>query len=173
MKNLEYTFTVYKNLLNPVLGTRKLNQTGFFHLHPSIKNREYPTQETRTLQLNGEMLLNPAEYGAYNENLGNSLCSAVRFRCSLQSIKGRVERDCLNVSENKTEILSNTYSAKAGLPAPTSEDNCCMMRVIKETGIEKKCGRPENEGRPIKVRNNDSKLTLKFNLYRLFTAFQL
>jgi hypothetical protein len=88
------------------------------------------------------------------------------------SIKGRVERDCLNVSENKTEILSNTYSDKAGLPAPTSEDNSCMMRVIKETGIEK-CGRPENEGRPIKVRNNDLKLTLKFNLYRLFTPFQL
>ncbi len=88
------------------------------------------------------------------------------------SIKGRVERDCLNVSENKTEIPINTYSAKALCWAPTSEDNSCLMRVIKETGIEK-CGRPENEGRPIKVRNNDSKLTLKFNLYRLFYLLQV
>ncbi len=91
---------------------------------------------------------------------------------NIYKIKGRVERDCLNVSENKTEILSNTYSAKALCWAPTSEDNSCMMRVIKETGIEK-CGRPENEGRPIKVRNNDSKLTLKFNLYRLFYLSQV
>jgi len=92
------------------------------------------------------------------------------FHFLKQSIKGRVERDCLNVSENKTEILSNTYSAKA-LRAPTSEDNSCMMRVIKETGIERG-GRPENEGRPIKVRNNDLKLTLKFNLLPIFTSFQ-
>ncbi len=89
-----------------------------------------------------------------------------------KKIKGRVERDCLNVSENKTEIPSNTYSAKALCWAPTSEDISCMMRVIKETGIEK-CGRPENEGRPIKVRNNDSLLTLKFNLFHLFTSFQV
>ncbi len=98
--------------------------------------------------------------------------SGAGFHFLKQSIKGRVERDCLNVSQNKTEILSNTYSAKAGFPAPTSEDNSCMMRVIKETGIERG-GRPENEGRPIKVRNNDLKLTLKFNLLPIFTTFQL
>ncbi len=119
---LEYTYTVYKTFLNPVLGNRETNQTGFFNLNPSIK--------------------------------------------------GRVERDCLNVSQNKTEDQSNTYSAKAGLPAPTSEDNSCMMRVIKETGIEK-CGRPENEGRPIKVMIKARKLTLKFYLYRLFYLSQV
>lgn len=87
-------------------------------------------------------------------------------------IKGRVERDCLNVSQNKTEVPSNTYSANARLLAPTSADTCCMMRVQKETGIERG-GRPENEGRPIKVRNNYSKLTLKFKPLPFFTTFQL
>ena len=51
MKDLEYTYCVYKNYVTPVLERRKLNQAGVSHLYPSIK--------------------------------------------------GRVERDCLNVSENK------------------------------------------------------------------------
>jgi hypothetical protein len=76
------------------------------------------------------------------------------------------------VSQNKTEDLSNTYSAKAGLPAPTSADTCCKMRVQKETGIEK-CGRPENEGRPIKVTIKDSLIDTKINLFHFFYAIQL
>ena len=151
MNTSEFTYRIYKTFVKAV--PLDSSGAGFHFLKQSI-NREYPK---------------------WKEHVLKYLCSlihgAVRLRYSLQEIKGRVERDCLNVSQNKTEILSNTYSAKALCWAPTSEDNSCMMRVIKETGIEK-CGRPENEGRPIKVRNNDLKLTLKFNLYRLFTYFQ-
>ncbi len=39
MITLEYTYTEYKTFLNPVLGNRETNQTGFFNLNPSIKGR--------------------------------------------------------------------------------------------------------------------------------------
>ena len=93
--------------------------------------------------------------------------SGAGFNFLKQSIKGRVERDCLNVSQNKTEDQSNTYSANALGWAPTSEDTCCMMRVQKETGIERG-GRPENGGRPIKVMIKDSKIDTKIYLFTLF-----
>lgn len=122
MIKLEYIYRIYKNLLNPVLGTRKLNQTGFSHLHPSIK--------------------------------------------------GRVERDCLNVSQNKTDGGCNVHSAKAGLPAPTSEDISYVLRVIKETGIEKSVdAQPTKDA--LESYCLSSKMTLKPNLLHLFTCFQL
>ena len=75
------------------------------------------------------------------------------------SIKSRVERDCLPVSHKKTENLNNTYSKNACLQAPKSADYRYMMRVLKETGIDRG-GRPENKGRPINVMIELSKMTL-------------
>ena len=184
MIQLYYTYRIYKKFSNPVLGRRKLNQAGFFNL--KITTEEVIDSLSGGLKSAikvSETLFDPCENYVWTVEesglVANNLVHDEQKDCSLlgspfilSKIKGRVERDCLNVSENKTEILSNTYSAKALCWAPTSEDSSCMMRVIKETGSEK-CGRPENEGRPIKVRNNDSKSTLKFNLYRLFSAFQL
>ena len=79
--NLELIHTVYKTFLKAVLMGNP--RAGFHFLKPSIKNREYPKQETRMLQLNGEMLLNPASKGHIVKFLDNSLYSAVQFRCSL------------------------------------------------------------------------------------------
>jgi len=82
------------------------------------------------------------------------------------SIKSRVERDCLPVSQNKTENLNNTYSKKPVYQVPKSADYSYVMRVLKETGIDRG-GRPENKGRPIKVMIKLSKMTLfhKLNNY--------
>ena len=81
------------------------------------------------------------------------------LRAFFLSIKSRVERDCLPVSQNKTENLNNTYSKNACLQAPKSADYRYMMRVLKETGIDRG-GRPENKGRPINVMIELSKMTL-------------
>ncbi len=172
MIKLLYTYRIYKKFSNPVLGRPStLNQTGFFNLKINSGTKMYGFGGSFP---SGWQVKTVSPFHYFNTSINNpdQDRSLLGGPFLFTKIKGRVERDCLNVSENKTEILSNTYSAKAGLPAPTSEDNSCMMRVIKETGIEK-CGRPENEGRPIKVRNNDSKLTLKFNLFYFFTEFHL
>ena len=88
------------------------------------------------------------------------------------SIKSRVERDCLPVSQNKTENLNNTCSKKPVYQVPKVLITSYVMRVLKETGIERG-GRPENKGRPINVMIELSKMTLFQKLNNQSTAFAL
>ena len=93
------------------------------------------------------------------------------FFMSKNNIKGRVERDCLNVSQNKTDGGCNVHSANASIEAPTSEDNSYVMRVIKETGIEKSVdAQPTKDA--LKSYCLSSKMTLKSDLFYFITTLQ-
>ncbi len=123
MITLYYTYRIYRKLVNPVLGRRKLNQAGFFSSYPSIKNREYPHCYTMKLQAICNAMIHRGCMGSERCLPAKPFCSAVRSRYSLQKIskiKGRVERDCLNVSQNKTDGGCNVHCANASLEAPTS-----------------------------------------------------
>ncbi len=113
MIKLYYTYRIYKKFLNPVLGRPStLNQTGFFNLKKTTK--EVVDSLSRGLKSAikvSETLFDPCEkLGTVNESelVTNNLVHDDRKGCSLlggpflfTKIKGRVERDCLNVSENK------------------------------------------------------------------------
>lgn len=160
MKQDYITNRIYKKLQYPVLGRSIPNQAGCFNL--KITTRE---EVVCDLSLNYSNGIKTVANNLVNED--DQDCSVMGSPFLFTKIKGRVERDCLNVSENKTDGGCNVHSAKAGLPAPTSEDTCYVLRVIKETGIEKSADAQKTKD-ALESYCLSSKMTLKFNLYRLF-----
>ncbi len=193
MKQDYITNRIYKKLQYPVLGRSIPNQAGCFNLKITTRKEvidlllftyqggqapDYPSTLFEVVKISGlrtdnRMICNGFELVTNNlVNEDDQDCSVMGSPFLFTEIKGRVERDCLNVSQNKTEDQNNMYSAKAGLPAPTSEDTCYVLRVRKETGIEKSVDAQKTKD-ALESYCLSSKMTLKSDLYRLFHLSQV